>query len=570
MLNTKISGLAMAVSLAVSLTGCVSNSSSHEGSAKIAVTDGNADTVFVKGDFYTVDPSNSQAQAVAVKDGVIVYVGDMNGISAFAGEQTQVIDLAGKFAMPAFVDSHLHPVTPSYANLFQAPLFDLTTTDAYLAAITQFAQTAPNGDWIVGGGFEAGVFGNKGPTKDVLDTILPGRAIAIIDRDTHSILVNSTALQLMGITKNTPTNVDGGGQIVKDENGNPTGLLVDDAAMNLAYPFFPQATKAQYKESLKWMQAWLNREGITTAHDAWVETDPNYYQAFNELAQAGELTVRFRGSWYIDPVGSEIDGNYSEQIDYGFELSEGFKHPHFQVNSFKFLSDGVLGFGSALEIDESGNITGPEVWQQAQMQQAFAKVDKAGFQIHAHAVGDGAIQLTLDAMEAALTKNGDRDARHSIAHVELITPDDITRMGNLGVAAHITTSGFGTGEEFEEVAPAIANAHGSKEAPLKSLMDANVTVAIASDYGTSDPAPMESIYGAMTREGSEGTSLEEVLIAITLNGAKANFLETQIGSLEVGKKADIVVLSKDLFEIKTEDIPSVTIEQTFFEGKKVH
>ena len=569
MLNTKITGLAMAVSLAFSLTGCVSTSNTNEGSAKIAVGDGNADTVLVKGDFYTVDPSNSQAQAVAVKNGVIVYVGDMDGISAFVGEQTDVIDLEGKFAMPAFVDSHLHPITPSYANLFQAPLFDLTTTDAYLAAITKFAQTAPSNDWIVGGGFEAGVFGSTGPSKDVLDTILPGRAVAIIDRDTHSILVNSKGLELMGITKNTPTDVDGGGQIVKDKNGNPTGLLVDDAAMNLAYAFFPQATKTQYKESLKWMQAWLNREGITTAHDAWVETDPNYYQAFNELAQAGELTVRFRGSWYIDPVGSQMDGTYIEQIDYGFELSEGFKHPHFQVNSFKFLSDGVLGFGSALEIDENGNIVGPEVWQQADMVKAFAKVDKAGFQIHAHAVGDGAIQLTLDAMEAAQIQNGDRDSRHSIAHVELITAADIIRMGNLGVSAHLTTSGFGSEGDYEDL-PAMTISNGSKEAPLKSLIDANVNVAIASDYGTSDPAPMESIYGAMTREGSEGTSLEEVLIAITLNGAKANFLEAEIGSLEVGKKADIVVLSKDLFEIKTEDIPSVVIEQTFFEGKKVH
>jgi predicted amidohydrolase YtcJ len=314
-----------------------------------------ADTVLIRGNIHTVDSENSRAEAIAVKNGSIIYIGSIEGSNAHINAQTEVINLEGKFVMPAFVDSHLHPLTNSYAALFQVALFDLDSADKYLEAITEFANRNPDEQWIVGAGFDAAAFDQLGPRKEVLDRILPDKAIAIVDRDIHSMLVNSRALELMGITRNTPD--PDGGTIRRDANGDATGVLVDDSAMNLARDFFPLATKEQYKTSLVWMQEWLNREGITTAHDAWVEFDDNYYQAFDELAKEGKLTVRYRGSWFIDP-----NENYLRQINDGFEISELLTHPHFQVNSFKFLTDNVLELDTALLLDGSG-VSGVRNWQ---------------------------------------------------------------------------------------------------------------------------------------------------------------------------------------------------------------
>ena len=532
---------------ALALTGCAGSGID---------SNKNADTLFTNGNIYAVDEANTQAEAIAVKDGNIVYIGSLEGANEYKGMETKIVDLDGKFTMPAFVDSHLHPLSNSYAALFQVALFELTSKAQYLAAIQTFASTKSADEWIVGAGFDASVFGKQGPTKEVLDTILPDRAIAIVDRDIHSMLVNSKALALMGITKDTQDPV--GGSIQRDANGNATGLLIDDSAMNLARGFFPVATKAEYKESLLWMQSQLNQQGITTAHDAWVEFDENYYQAFDELAKEGKLTVRYRGSWFVDPLG-----DVNEDIDYGIVLSQQFTHPHFQVNSFKFLTDNVLEQDSALLLDEDGGISGVRNWEQTDMTNAFSKVDKAGYQLHVHVVGDGGTRVTLDALEEAERKNGSRDSRHSLAHVEVADLGDIDRMGVLGLTAHLTTIGL---EEEADVFEDSA----SKFHPVKSLIDAGVNVAIASDYATSDPDVMANIYGAMQRNNAEGAGLEEMLKAATLNGAYANFLESEVGSLEVGKKADFVVLSKDVLDIDTSEIPSVSIDMTYFEGKRVH
>lgn len=515
-----------------------------------------SETVLVNGRFYTVNDNNKWAEAVAIDKGDIVYVGSMRNIDSYIDKKTKVIDLKGKFAMPAFVDGHMHPLTNSYAELFQVALFDLNTSDKYLTAITQFANKKPGNKWIIGAGFDATAFGLAGPKKEILDKILPDRAIAIVDRDIHSMLVNSKALKLMGITENTPDPV--GGTIERDNNGHATGLLIDDSAMNLARGFFPSATKAQYKASLLWMQKWLNREGITTAHDAWVEFDPNYYQAFDELANEGKLTVRYRGSWFVDPLG-----DYMADIDYGVERSAQFSHPNFQVRSFKFLTDNVLDLDSALLLDKTEKLIGVNNWEEANMLGAYTKVDKAHFGLHVHTVGDGAVRLTLDTIEAVQSINGSRDARHALAHIEVAAPNDIKRMGALGVTAHKTMVD-------SEQAPEFFKGTTSKLLPVKSLIKAGINVTISSDYATSDPDVKANIYSAITRKNNERVTMEEILKAATINGAYANFLENEIGSLEIGKKGDIVVLSKNLFEIQPDEILNVEVEMTFFEGKRVH
>ena len=544
----------LSMALVIALTGCATE---FDLPTKVEEEKVMADTVFKNAFVYTVDEKGTEAQAVAVKDGVIVYVGDMQGIENYITTGTEVLDLSGKMLLPSFFDAHMHPLSNSYAALFQVALFDLDSADQYLEAIQEFAKTSPKEEWIVGAGFDEIAFAKQGgATKEVLDKILPERAIAIVDRDIHAMLVNSKALEIMGINKNTPDPV--GGSIQRDENGEATGLLVDDSAMNLARDFFPQATKEQYKESLLWVQKWFNSQGITSAHDAWVEFDENYYQAFDELAKEGKLTVRYRGSWFVDP-----NEDYMADIDYGIELSAQLTHPNFQVNSFKFLTDNVLEQDSALLLDGEGGMFGVRNWQQEDMLKAYEKVDKAGMQIHVHTVGDAAVRETVDAIESAQLANKTQDARHSLAHVEVAVPEDIERMGQLGVIAHLTTIGVDKQTDYFEDTD-------SKYHPVKTLVDAGVNVTIVSDYATSDPDVLANIASAVNRDNSEGATLKSMIEAATINGAYANFLEQEIGTLEVGKKADMVVLSQNLFAIDKKAISDVKIEMTFFEGKRVH
>ncbi len=534
-----------------------------------------ADTVLLNGDFYTVDEKNSWAEAVAVKDGTIIYVGSMKDVDAYIGKSTKVIDLKGKFALPSFVESHLHPLSNSYAYLFRAALFDLKTLDEYVVAIKKFAEKHPEKKGIMGAGFDRTLFDAVGPRKEILDAIDSTRPIGIISRDIHSLWVNSKALEMAGITKDTPN--PKGGVIARDpKTGEPSGLLQEHAAMSLAWILFPNGSKKDYKTSLLWMQKWLNSEGITTAHDAWAEYDPNYYMAFDELAKEGKLTVRYRGSWYIDPA------DYMEQIAHGFELAEKFNHPHFKAHSFKFLADNILEEETALLLEPYAHrpdFYGIKVWKDKDMIKAFTEIDKAGYQVHVHVIGDAGAKYTIDALEKVQQINGKSDSRHSFAHLQMLRPVDIKRMGKLGIGAHMSPYWMIMDEGYDTFyLPYLGAKRANNTYSHKSLFNAGVNVTVASDFITSEPNLMTAIYNGMTRSNdgkkqlppaSECVSLEEMIRAATINGAYGNFLDEEVGSLEVGKKADIVVLSKNLFEIDVETIPDVTIEMTFFEGKLV-
>ncbi len=515
-----------------SLAGCSTTTVSAETSSKVA------DTVLTNGIIYTADDANSCAETIAIAGGEIIYVGSMEGIKAYVSETTDVIDLDGKFAMPSFVDSHLHPLSNAYAYNFQAALHNLNTHDEYIEAIREFVENNPDKNGFMGAGFDRYVYDEIGPRKEWLDAIDSERPIVIIDKDIHTAWVNSKVFELLGWNKNTPD--PQGGVIVRDPSTRePTGLLLEMPAIEPAWLLFPYPTKAEYKESLLWISAWLNRAGITTAHDAWLEMDPNFYEAYNELAKEGKLTVRYRGSWYIDEAG-----DYMGEIEYALKLSNQFTHPHFQVHSFKFMADGAGETALLLK----GNPDGIKVWKDETLVEALAAVDKAGYQIHVHTIGDGAVKYSVEALENVQKINGERDSRHSIVHVERARPEDVIKAGELGLYAHMT--------------PRLI----FRDSSFKMLFDASVQVTIGSDWTTSQFDVLTDIYRGM----ETGVSLVEMLRAASKTGAYANFLEAEIGSLEVGKKADIVVLSQNPFEILAKEIQNVEVRKTFFEGILVY
>jgi predicted amidohydrolase YtcJ len=566
--------------------------------------------VLKNGSVYTVDRDRRWAQAIAVAKNKIAFVGSNEDVESYIDADTVVLDLEGKMVLPAFVDSHMHPAHSAHLYQYQLNLFEVGGKDriqSYLIAIRKFANNNPKAPWIIGGGYLRSVFDELGPRKEWLDEIDSTRPIAITSKDGHSMWVNSKALKLAGITKDTSQPKEG--VIKKDpKTGDPSGLLQEPGAMDLVSRHQPEPIKEQIRESLLWLQGWLNGKGITTAHEAMLGIDqPNFYQAYDELAQEGKLTVRYRASWNISP-----EGNVMSQVERGQALAKRFNHPHFKAHSFKFFADHVIEeeTGYLLEpyAHRDDDWCGIKVWDDEIMKQAFALIDSEGYQIHVHVIGDAAARYTLDALENLLVLNGTRDSRHSFAHLQLARPEDIQRMSELGLSVHTSPYWINIDDYFWKLnLPYLGGERAfNQQYPLNSLFEAGANVTVASDFWVTEPDPMTAIYCGVTRRMpqtvfdreygedpgyrwvpdsdavlepgdlgvlpplEERADLTDMIVASTYNGAYANFLDGDIGSIEVGKLADLVVLDQNLFDIDLEQIPETRIVMTFFEGRQVY
>ena len=567
-----------------------------------------ADLVLKNASVYTVNLERSWAQAIAVSRGKIIMVGSNDEVETCIESETIVVDLEGKMVLPAFVDSHMHPAHGAYLYQYQLSLFNVTGDDqvqAYLKVIREFVEAHPDSPWIIGGGYLRSAFDIVGPRKEWLDEIDSQRPIALISKDGHSMWVNSRALELAGITRDTPQPDEG---VIKHDpdTGEPSGLLQEPGAMNMVEALFPTPPKEDIKDALLWLQKWLNAKGITTVHDAMLGIREHHlYDAYDELAREGVLTVRYRASWNISP-----EGDVMGQIASAEKLAEKFMHPHFKAHSFKFFADHVVE-------EETGYILEPyahrdddwhgiKVWDDDLLQDAFAKIDSAGYQIHVHVIGDAAAKYILDALETLPSLNGKRDSRHSFAHLQLARPQDIQRMAELDVTVHASPYWMKIDDYFWKLClPYLGQERAFHyQYPLNSLFQNGVNVAVASDFYVSEPEPTAAVYYGMTRlmpqtryeqkypvdafrrvsdpdvelvpgdigilpPLDERAGLEDMIVALTLNGAYANFLDGEIGSIEVGKLADLVVLDRNIFELDVEKIPEVQVDMTIFEGKVV-
>jgi hypothetical protein len=564
-----------------------------------------ADTVMLNGTIYTMDEAGTIAEAVAIKDGKILAVGTTEAIEAYVVDSTEVLDLKGQTVYPGFFDSHMHPAMSAVNYVFAVVMSDVTGVDNYVAKIKEFAEANPNLAVIEGSGYYRSDWDHIGPRKETLDAIDATRPIIITSGDGHSRWVNSKALEMASIDKNTPD--PAGGVIQRDPaTGEPSGLL-QESAMGLVAELEISYTKDQYKEALLWAQEFFNSKGITNVFDAWVPTDnPNYYEAYQELATEGLLSMRVTGGWYLDP---EMGEDAPAIIDAAIEKSESFSTPYFKVNTFKFFADQVIEEETGLLLEpyahRDDNWYGIKVWEDTAMQELMEKIDAAGFQIHVHSIGDGSSRYLLDIFEAVRDTNGPRDSRHTLAHCQLMADSDQQRMAEMGMTAVVAPYWMMVDDYFWNLYyPYLGEQRANLQYPYKSLIDYGVNTTIHSDFFVTEPDYAWAFYTAQTRKvpqdvfealyGGEGVtratedasplvagvfsdlplkeqrvSLEDAIRSATINGAKQVFTEASLGSIEVGKAADFAIFAKDFAKIDLEEYYTNPCAMTIFEGKIV-
>lgn len=589
----------MALSLVFSLAACGSGKSAEP-----------SNIIIKNAAVHTVDEENPEAEAIVIEDGIIQYAGDEEGVSEYENDDSKVIDMDGGTVLPSMVDSHMHPAQSAISYCFEIGLQEVFTKEDYIQAVADFVKENPDREVYTGSGFMRSAFDTIGPRKEDLDKAEADKPVILTSADGHSVWVNSKALELSGITKDTED--PEGGIIQRDpETGEPAGLLQESAA-NLVADLNPEYTKDEYKEAIAWLQGWLNERGITTIYDAMIPIDnENYYMAYQEMAEAGELTVRVRGAWHLAPeMGDEEE--LLALVDQGMKLSEAFSTDYFQVNAFKFFADQVLeedtAYMSAPYGTSRDNWTGLKVWDDEILETLFTKIDKAGYQIHVHQIGDEAAAYILDVMENVRAVNGDNGNRHTFAHVQFIKDEDIQRMAALDINAIIAPYWIAMDDYYWDLyVPSVGKERADSMYPQKSLLDAGINVGVHSDFFVTEPEWGWLMYSAVTRtlpqkifdlwyEGMDGyvrttdpnfqaegdeyvigplkpydeaVTLDEIAKAATYGGAYSLYLDEEIGTIEVGKKADLVLMDRNVFDVDIEDVAEATPIATIFDGKLV-
>jgi predicted amidohydrolase YtcJ len=548
---------------------------------------GNATFALVNGAVYTVDPRRPRARAVAVADGKIAAVGTDDEVRELITNGTEVIDLNGRMVLPGFQDAHVHPPS-SGLEMLRCNLSDAYSIPEYERIIATYAAEHPEVEWILGGGWYMDVFPRGNPPKAILDRLVPDRPVMLPSRDGHSVWVNSRALEIAGITRDTPDPTDG--VIVREENGEPWGTL-HEGAMSLVEKLAPVDTVDDWIAGLRVAQEHLHSLGITAWQDASVgltEIDRTF-EAYLRFARDGELTARVIGALWWDRHRGE------EQIDELIETRERGREGRFAATSVKIMQDGVIENFTAgvLEpyLDENGKPTdnrGKSFVDPEGLKRYVTSLDAEGFQVHFHAIGERAVREALDAVEAARNANGTNDHRHHIAHIQVIHPDDIPRFARLGVVANAQPLWATYDEQMLHLTiPFLGEERSKWQYPLASLVRAGAILAGGSDWSVSSANPMWEMGVAVHRRapeehmdlvGEEAThvflpderiDLATAMRAFTMGSAYVNHLDDHTGSIEVGKLADLVVVDRDLFEQDILGLTEARVQLTLVDGERV-
>jgi predicted amidohydrolase YtcJ len=529
-----------------------------------------ADLVLLNGKIWTVNRIQPEAEALACFGNRIIGVGSNQEIRKWIGPKTRVIDLQGKRAVPGFNDAHVHFFSGG-AGISSVQLRDARTPEEFRNRIRDYAAQLPKGRWILNGNWDHENWSPaRLPTRQMIDDVTPDNPVFINRLDGHMALANSLALKLAGVSHETAD--PPGGTIVRESNGEPAGVL-KDAAMNFVSRVIPNPGGDEIADAIRAAMRYAAENGVTSVQD--MSASPDILAAYQKLLNNDELTVRV----------------YSHQPLPEWErlsragVRAGFGSDRLKIGGLKGFADGSLGSTTALFFEpylddpKTSGLPSDEMIPESKMLKNILDADEAGLQIAVHAIGDKANKAILDMFVEVEKRNGRRDRRLRIEHAQHLRPEEIKRFGSQRIIASMQPYHAIDDGRWAENRIGPGRAKGTYA--FRSLLDSGAILAFGSDWFVAPMEPLMGIYAAVTRRTLDGKrpngwvpeqkiTVAEAVEAYTLGSAYASFDEKIKGSIEVGKLADIAVLSDDIFKIKPEEIEKVKVVITIFDGKVIY
>ena len=519
---------------------------------------------------WTGDPVLPWAEAVAVAGEDILAVGSLEEISALIDEGTEVVVSDGGMLVPGFIDTHVHFLAGG-ASIASVQLRDARTPEEFARRIEAFAKTVEPGEWIAGGAWDHMLWGGELPHRDWIDAVTPDNPLWVSRLDGHMALANSLAMKQAGVDADTPDVA--GGEIIRDEDGRPTGILKDNA-MLLVQEAIPQPTERQLDSHLDAAMRYVAANGVTTVHDMFDNVADGWasLETYRRAAARGELMTRIYavtplGQWQMLVADIERHGRGNEWLKTG---------------AVKGFMDGSLGSHTAAMLEPFSDTPGESGFLLDSLQNLTTMMlgaDAAGLQLNIHAIGDKAIRDLLDIFHDVARQNGERERRFRMEHAQHIHADDIPRFAVQGVIASMQPyHAIDDGRWAEDV---IGAERATTTYAFRSLIDSGAHVALGSDWFVAPADPIEGIYAAVTRRTLDGRnpggwipeqkiSVEQALRGYTYEAAYASFEEDRKGTIRPGMLADLVLLDRDLTTIPPETIRNAKVLKTIVGGRVVH
>lgn len=527
------------------------------------------ETVFFNGNIYTVNSNQLWADAIYVKNGIIEFVGESDEAKNRASESAELIDLEEAFMMPGIHDVHLHPLEAATEN-FQFILDDnIQDPEEYADDIAAAIQQNPGNGWLLGWGHWIGVplEATRLP-KEIIDDVSSDRPIAIMEQTSHSIWCNSKALELMGIDDNTPN--PPGGIIMRETSGEANGLLIDNAGnllLDIALAPTPERAQNDYLGLIEFALPELAKNGITSISDARTYWKREHHLTWQKVADEDKLTVRANLGLWAYPAEDD-----SKQLSMLKTLYSNNENSLLKFNQIKLYCDGIIhnttcAMHDDYLVDYFGQATnnGLNYFSQQRIANYINELESTGFDFHIHAIGNRGVHEALNAIEQSGTSQG----RHRLTHVEYVDPSDIGRFAQLNVTADAQVAGdFTQPSHWHDNDYLIGAALNENNIPIKSLVDAGARLTLSSDWDVSELNPFIGLGNAVTRSPQE-ISLEDAVKAYTINAAYVMRQEDKVGTIEVGKEADLIILDRNIFDIPTSQIKQAKVEATYLQGELI-
>jgi hypothetical protein len=542
-----------------------------------------ADVILLHARIYTVNAQQPWAEALAIRDGKILAVGKDNEISRYRGTSTKVIDGKGRLVLPGFTDCHVHFMDGSF-SLEQVNVESAKNLEQVQQQIKAYAIAHPNDAWVLGRGWSYPIFPPAGmPDRKQLDAVVPDRPAYIEGYDGHTWWANTKALEAAHINKATAD--PPGGTIVRDPStGEPTGAIKEDAADAMVRRAIPVPSREKKLEMLRAGLKHANELGITRVHVMGGVNvgagDVADAELLDELRRNNALTVRFYLGYRFDPP--EVTAQQLDEIE---RARQRYHDDWIAAGGVKFFLDGVIETHTAAVLEPYSNapsLSGTLLWDPDKYKSFVSELDKRGIQIFTHAIGDRAIRLALDAYQNAATKNGTKDARHRVEHIEDPSAADVPRFGQLGVIASMQPlHAYPDDDTLKSWLPAVGPERAMRAWPWRSIQAAGGVLAFGSDWPVVTLSPWPGLQNAVTRQTTEGEpeggwipsesiSLADAVKGYTLNAAFAGHREKTEGSLEPGKLADLIIVSQNIFDVDPHRLVDTKVTMTMVGGRVVY